>query len=84
MYIKIIQNEHVIMQTFKLYHPDTKHNIAVADNLHMYSEEYIVHVIEKQLIRASWDIALQYEAIGSEGDKIIYQDGKIQISKSSL
>lgn len=71
-----------IMQTFSLYHPDTKECIPTADNLHMYSEEYICSVIAKQLIRISWNPVLQYEAIGSNGDKIIYQDGKIQISKS--
>lgn len=72
------------MQIFHVYHPDTNEFIRTADNLHIYSHEYISSVIQKQITLASWNSSLQYDVIGSDGDKIIYQEGKIQISKSSV
>jgi hypothetical protein len=65
------------MQTFIIINPHTKEVINTADNLNKYSHHYIKCVIEKQITKKSWNPNLQYKAVGSEGDTIIYDNGSI-------
>ncbi len=70
------------MQTFILTNPDTNEVINTADNLNKYSHDYIKCVIEKQIAKEGWNPDACYTATGSDGDKIVYHNGDVQISKS--